>query len=313
MMSFTEKHRQDEAEQGGIWDLIRRHMRSLGADTGESLRDDLISVLNADEQARKLFSPTERTMLRNILRFSELCVEDVMVPRADIIAVEDEIRLDELLELFRQAGHSRLPVFHETLDDPRGFIHIKDLMVWITSHIQKQNGHSLVDLSCDLASLNVSRQMLYVPPSMRIADLLLKMQSGRIHMALVIDEYGGTDGLVSIEDLVEEIVGEIEDEHDTVNGPMITSEGKGHYLADARAPVEDLESLLGLDLLPRSHEEDVDTLGGLVFSLVGRVPVRGELILHPTGIEFEVLEGDLRRIKRLRIHVKPASAATDNK
>jgi CBS domain containing-hemolysin-like protein len=244
-------------------------------------------------------------MLRRILRFGKLTVEDVMVPRADIIAVDDTVNADELMRVFRQAEHSRLPVYHETLDDPRGMIHIRDLMSWITE--QAETGAAgldlgKVDLRRTVAGMNITRELLYVPGSMSVLDLLLKMQTTRLHLALVVDEYGGTDGLVSIEDLVEEVVGDIADEHDVEDEPLIRTDPRLGLVADARMPVEELEQHLGIQLVEGEVEEDIDTLGGLVFSIAGRIPARGELVRHPSGIEFEVLEADPRRIKKLRIH-----------
>jgi CBS domain containing-hemolysin-like protein len=248
-------------------------------------------------------------MLRRILRFGKLTVEDVMVPRADIIAVEDTLTIDELMRVFRQAEHSRLPVYHETLDDPRGMIHIRDLMSWIATSAEVGENAPLnlgkVDLARSVASIGIAREILYVPGSMSVLDLLLKMQMTRLHLALVVDEYGGTDGLVSIEDLVEEVVGEIADEHDVENEPLIRTDARLGLIADARTPIEDLEKHLGLELVSEELEEEIDTLGGLVFSIAGRIPARGELVCHPSGVEFEVLEADPRRIKKLHIHVPP--------
>ena len=258
-------------------------------------------------------SAQERSMLRRILRFGKLTVEDVMVPRADIIAVEDNVPIDELMRLFRKAEHSRLPVFHETLDDPRGIIHIRDLMSWITSQaeVAPENGLDLarVDLKRTVGMIDIMRELLYVPGSMSVLDLLLKMQTTRLHLALVVDEYGGTDGLVSIEDLVEEVVGDIADEHDVEDEPLIRTDPRLGLVADARLPIEELEQQLGRELLSEELEEEIDTLGGLVFSIAGRIPARGELVKHPSGVEFEVLDADPRRIKRLRIHVPPAAEA----
>jgi CBS domain containing-hemolysin-like protein len=270
-------------------------------------------VLIEDALARSksdALSGQERTMLRRILRFGTLTVEDVMVPRADIIAVDDTVTVDELMRVFRQAEHSRVPVYRQTLDDPRGMVHIRDLMSWITTEAEAGGNGSLdlgkVDLKRTVASINITREILYVPDSMSVLDLLLKMQTTRLHLALVVDEYGGTDGLVSIEDLVEEVVGEIADEHDVEDEPLIRSDPRLGLVADARTPIEDLEKHLALELVSGEQEEDIDTLGGLVFSIAGRIPARGELVRHPSGIEFEVLEADPRRIKKLRIHTPPA-------
>lgn len=297
-----------------LWEQAAQKMRNaLRMGDTARLREDLEATLEDEHQEDEdAFSASERSMMRNILRFSGIRVEDVMVPRADIIAVEDTASLAELLQTFRTAGHSRLPMFHETLDDPRGFIHIKDLLGWLmdksgagTSDAGNAPEFGVIDFSDPISNLAICRPILYVPPSMLVGDLLLKMQSGRLHLAIVVDEYGGTDGLVSIEDLVEEIVGEIEDEHDVIDGPMIREEGPSVYLADARTPIEELEELVGIDLLPDEQDEDTDTLGGLIFALAGRIPVRGELIAHDSGLEFEILDGDLRRVKSMRVRVKP--------
>jgi CBS domain containing-hemolysin-like protein len=282
-----------------------RLLATFGLGEEPDLRE-LIEDALARSKSESL-SGQERSMLRRILRFGKLTVEDVMVPRADIIAVDNTVTIDELMRVFRQAEHSRLPVYHETLDDPRGMIHIRDLMSWITAEAESGGVGRLdlgkVDLQRSIATMNITRELLYVPDSMSVLDLLLKMQTTRLHLALVVDEYGGTDGLVSIEDLVEEVVGEIADEHDVEDEPLIRSDPRLGLIADARMPVEDLEKHLGLELVSGEQEEDIDTLGGLVFSLAGRIPARGELVRHSSGIEFEVLEADPRRIKRLRIHV----------
>jgi CBS domain containing-hemolysin-like protein len=287
----------------------------------EDAREIIEEALENEENTARSFSPPERLMLGNLLRFGELRVEDVMVPRADIIAIENRATIEELLKAFQEAHHSRIPVYQDTLDDPRGMVHIKDLMSWITSQAPGQAASSKgkpddaptagkaqslklegVDLSLKISDAEIRREALFVPPSMSGLDLLLRMQTTHIHLALVVDEYGGTDGLVSIEDLVEEIVGEIEDEHDKNDAPLIVDDAESGLTADARAPIEELEERLGFALLSPEREEDVDTLGGLVFTLAGRVPVRGELVRHESGLEFEVLDADARRIKKLKIH-----------
>jgi CBS domain containing-hemolysin-like protein len=262
-------------------------------------------------------SVQERSMLLRILRFGTLTVEDVMVPRADIVAVDESVDIEEMMRVFRKAEHSRVPVYRETLDDPRGMIHIRDLMSWITEEANGGDGLDLgkVDLKRSVGSIDILRDLIYVPGSMSVVDLLLKMQTSQLHLALVVDEYGGTDGLVSIEDLVEEVVGEIADEHDVEEEPLIRVDPRLGLIADARTPVEDIEEHLGVELVSDEQEEDIDTLGGVVFSLAGRVPSRGELVHHPSGVEFEVLDADPRRIKRLRIHLpkEPDTAKAENK
>jgi hemolysin (HlyC) family protein len=288
---------------------FERLLQTFGLGEEPDLRE-LIEDALARSKSDTL-SSQERSMLRRILRLGTLTIEDVMVPRADIIAVDDTISVADLMGVFRQAEHSRVPVYHETLDDPRGMVHIRDLMSWITSEAEACKEGSLnlgkVDLGRNIASINILREILYVPGSMSVLDLLLKMQTTRLHLALVVDEYGGTDGLVSIEDLVEEVVGDIADEHDVDDDPLIKSDPRLGLVADARTPISDLEKHLGLELASEEQEEEVDTLGGLVFALAGRIPARGELVQHPGGIEFEVLDADPRRIKKLRIHLPPAA------
>jgi len=288
---------------------FERLLQTFGLGEEPDLRE-LIEDALARSKSDTL-SSQERSMLRRILRLGTLTIEDVMVPRADIIAVDDTISVADLMGVFRQAEHSRVPVYHETLDDPRGMVHIRDLMSWITSEAEACKEGSLnlgkVDLGRNIASINILREILYVPGSMSVLDLLLKMQTTRLHLALVVDEYGGTDGLVSIEDLVEEVVGDIADEHDVEDEPLIKSDPRLGLVADARTPISDLEKHLGLELASEEQEEEVDTLGGLVFALAGRIPARGELVQHPGGIEFEVLDADPRRIKKLRIHLPPAA------
>jgi CBS domain containing-hemolysin-like protein len=296
-----------EADEEVSW--FERLLQTFGLGEEPDLRE-LIEDALARSKSDTL-SAQERSMLRRILRFGKLTVEDVMVPRADIIAVDDTVNIDELMRVFRQAEHSRMPVYHETLDDPRGMIHIRDLMSWITDEAEAGGDGGLdlgkVNLARSVAAINITREILYVPGSMSVLDLLLKMQTTRLHLALVVDEYGGTDGLVSIEDLVEEVVGEIADEHDVEDEPLIKSDPRLGLVADGRTPIAELEKHLGLELASEEQEEDIDTLGGLVFSIAGRIPARGELVRHPSGVEFEVLEADPRRIKKLRIHLPPAS------
>lgn len=299
--------------------LMSRLRASVGLVQETTLRASLEDVIEQHETATGDITAEERSMLLNILDFGDVRIDDVMVPRADIVAIEDSDTLEHVITVFKQAGHSRLPVYHDTLDDPQGMVHIKDLLSWMagaslcpTKKDDQKNDDACtkkntpkmdfgrIDLTQPVSKISLKRDVLYVPPSMPAADLLVKMQATHIHMAIVVDEYGGTDGLVSIEDLVEEIVGEIEDEHDTREGPFIRPNNDGTYTADARAPIEDLEVLLSVDL-SSAHDEDIDTLGGLVFSLADRVPVRGELIAHESGLEFEVLEADPRKIGKIRI------------
>ncbi len=237
---------------------------------------------------------TRRDMIERVIAFDEKRVFDVMLPRADIEAVEINTSLQDLIQHFSDAGHSRMPVYRSDLDDPVGMVHIKDLIGTLAEH-----DHALEKNADQKILSDIIRTVIYVPPSMRVVDLFLRMQVSRIHMALVIDEYGGTDGLVTIEDLIEEIVGEINDEHDEDDGPMISDHDGGGWDADARLDLEELETLTNASFI--DTEDDVETLGGLVFALAGRVPLRGEIITHPAGYEFEVLEGDVRKIRKIRI------------
>jgi CBS domain containing-hemolysin-like protein len=286
----------------------------MGLRSTASFREDLADAL-ADDGAAAAFTPDERAMLGNILHLREVRVDDVMVPRADIAAVDINVSLGDLLAAFRESGHSRMPVYRETLDDPVGMVHIKDLMGFVTGaavvtpeEMKKRRKRfpadldlRKVDLSKSLAETELVRTTLFVPPSMPVAVLLASMQATRVQMALVIDEYGGTDGLVSLEDVVEIIVGDIEDEHDE-SGPMIVPDGDGGFVADARADLDEVAKAIGSDLAAGEDGEDVDTIGGLVFNLLGRIPVRGELVAVPGDFEIEILDADPRRIKRLRIH-----------
>jgi CBS domain containing-hemolysin-like protein len=288
---------------------IDRLRTAIGLKGTGSIREDLAVAL-ASEDVAAGFSPEERAMLSNILRLRDVRVDDIMVPRADIEAVDIGIMLGDLFARFRESGHSRMPVFRESLDDPVGLVHIKDLMGYVmeAAAVDGETGKfdlAHIDLNQKLADTALVRNILFVPPSMPVAVLLPNMQASRMQMALVIDEYGGTDGLVSLEDAVEMIVGEIEDESDEDAGPTIVSDGKGGFFADARADLDQVKETVGEDFSGGESGEDVDTLGGLIFNLIGRIPVRGELIAGPGGYEFEILDADPRRIKKLRIYRRP--------
>ncbi|MBO6633965.1 hemolysin family protein [Parvibaculum sp.] len=281
-----------------------RTLLGLNGNGDSSLRESLEEVIEEHEDIHRSLTAEERHMLVNILKFGELRVDDVMVPRADVIGVEEAATMEEVLRLYRDSSHSRMPIYRETLDDPIGMVHLKDVLAWLAP-VESEGAAPRPPFSLR----SIRREVLFVPPSMPALDLLVKMQATRIHLALVIDEYGGTDGLVSIEDLVEEIVGEIEDEHDIDSGPSLVKREDGSIDADARCPIEDLEEMIGVTLVEEEYQDDVDTLGGLVFSLLGRVPLRGELVRHPAGLEFEVKDADPRRIKRMRIHLLPGADA----
>ncbi len=283
----------------GFWRWLRKLFGRGNGDT--QLRDTIKEIIGEieeaipEEDAAVPIGDHERVLLGNILALRHLSADDVMVPRADIISVDIETGLDELIRIMSGAAHSRLPVHRENLDDVLGIVHIKDVLKQPSS-----------DLSFDLALL--LRTALFVAPSMRALDLLMEMRLKRVHMALVVDEFGGIDGLITIEDLVEEIVGEIEDEHDVTEGPKLVRRADGSLIADARATIEEFEELVGPILSDEEREEDLDTLGGLVSDLADRVPTRGELIVHESsGVSFEILEADPRRVKRLRVRNLPTA------
>jgi len=261
---------------------------------GESLRetiDEMIEEPFAD--GPHPLSAHERVLIGNILKVHDRTAADVMVPRADIVALDVETPFVEVVKCMVEQGHSRVPVYRETLDDVIGFVHVKDMLGPAAERRQTKLSPML-------------RKVLFAAPSLLILDLLVQMRQARTHIAMVVDEFGGIDGLVTIEDLIEEIVGEIEDEHDVADGPSLTQRADGTLIADARTPIEVLEEHQGTRLRPTGEQEEVDTLGGLVSSLAGRVPKRGEVIAHPSGIEFEVLDADPRRVKRLRVRSPPA-------
>jgi CBS domain containing-hemolysin-like protein len=279
---------------------------------GSTLREDIADALAEATTDAGSFSPGERAMLHNILRLREVRVEDVMIPRADVEAVEINTRLGDLMVLFEQSGHSRMPVFSETLDDPRGMIHIRDVLAHITRIARVKKGRARktppaaqldfanVDLSRTIGELELIRPVLFVPPSMLASDLMARMQATRTQMALVIDEYGGTDGLVSLEDIVEMVVGDIEDEHDE-DEPLITQTGDGVFVVDGKAEIDEVARMIGKDFVAGEHGEYVDTIGGMIFNTLGRVPARGEVVQAIPGFEFHVLDADPRRVKRVRI------------
>ena len=272
-----------------------------GGDSSAQIRETIQEAIEESDRSGADLSAPERTMLSNLLRFGELRVKDVMIPRADIIAAEESMTLPEFFTLIREAQHSRMPLYRETLDDPTGVIHIKDVLT--QTEVQPDGSFRWKDGPVS----QFKRPLLFVPPSMPLLDLLPKMQAAHTHLALVIDEYGGTDGLISIEDVIEEIVGDIADEHDE-DAAHIKKLEPGIWSADARTDLDEFKEQTGVDLATGEDAEEIDTLGGLVVSLLGRVPQRGEIVTHPSGYEFEVLEADARRVKRLRIRELPKAA-----
>ena len=284
--------RNGHASDGGgrFWRGLRDML--FGADTEPTLRDQIEEAIEEHEgepaEAGDL-TPIERQMLRNLLHFGERTVGDVAVPRADMIAVSESASFLELVAQFAEAGHSRLPVYRDSLDQITGMIHIKDVFEILAKGS---------DVPASLAAL--IREPRYVPTSMGVLDLLAEMRATRTHLAIVVDEYSGTEGLVTIEDLVEEIVGDIEDEHDEEPKATLVELGGGMWDADARAELEDVAA--ELDRRLAEVEEDVDTLGGLAFVLAGHVPTRGEIVEHASGWRIEVTEGDARHVTRVRLH-----------
>lgn len=318
-------------DTGAARTTLLDRMRNLLGLSPASLRDDIEDAL--EQPQNDDFSPQERVILRNVLELHEHRVRDIMIPRADIVAVSITATLSEVLTVFRTAGHSRLPVHGETLDDPRGMIHIRDFVDYLAGAVEggmrrrkRTTGESAssepdgetqsekrsqrlaavgaLDLSTQLAQSGAIRPVLFVPPSMPALDLLVKMQASRTHMALVIDEYGGTEGLVSIEDVVEMIVGDIEDEHDIEEEPRVDEIAEREFMVDARADLALVSEKTGIDITRMAESDDVDTIGGLIASAAGRVPARGEIIRMPEqGLEFEIVDADPRRITRVRIRL----------
>ncbi len=271
--------------------LLRLLRRPRGRRGPREAADALIAVAALDSVTP--ITAQERFLIGNILKVHDRNAADVMVPRVDIVALDVEQPFAEIVKCMVERGHSRVPVYRESLDDVIGFVHVKDVLAPVADRRPGKLSRLL-------------RKVLFVAPSVPILDLLVQMRQARTHIAMVVDEFGGIDGLVTIEDLIEEIVGEIEDEHDVAEAPTLIERPDGSIIADARLPIEALEEHHGTRLRPEGDEE-VDTLGGLVFKLAGRVPKRGEIIAHPDGIEFEVLDADPRRVKRLRVRGLPAA------
>ena len=310
-----------DAIRESLWQRLRSRF-SRSRDVG--LRESLEGAIESHEAQNpgETVGEEAKSMMLNIIEFSGLRVDDVMVPRVDIVAVDEADTMQDLLAKFIDANHSRMPVYRETLDGITGMIHVKDFLRWMASRGTRKRRPSKSDkpektekatvspglniastaLSTTVKQAGLNREVLFVPPSMPATDLLVRMQASRTHLAIVIDEYGGTEGLVSIEDLVEVIVGDIADEHDTEEDLEIKPTEEGVYLADGRVDLAPLEALLAVDLLPEDEEAEADTLAGLIFKMAGRVPARGEIIRHESGLEFEILDSDPRRVKRVQIN-----------
>ncbi len=282
--------------------LSRVRARLTGRGSEQSVRDSIAELVQEAADAPQTpgelpeLDRQERALIANVLRLRGTTADDVMVPRADIIAMPVDVSLEQALDEFRREGHSRVPVFREQLDDVVGMVHVKDVMAYVGR--------------ADAFRLEaIIRTPLMVSPQVPVLDLLLQMRQARTHLALVVDEYGGIDGLVTIEDLVETITGDIADEHDEVDAPMVTERPDGTLDLDARLSVEDFETRFGPVLTEEQRHADIDTVGGLVFTLAGRVPARGEVITHHSGMEFRVLDADPRRIRRLRAKLPEAARA----
>jgi len=288
----TDRAASERGADEGPFRGLRNWLRQLrGESTDEpGLRASLEELI--EEHEEEPIDPQERAILTNIVKLHEQTAADVMVPRVDIVALEVDTPFEQVVKSFVEQGHSRMPVFRETLDDVLGMVHIKDVLPCAADN-----------KPTPLAK--IVRKVLFVAPSMPVLDLLLQMRVTRIHLALVVDEFGGVDGLLSIEDVIEQIVGEIEDEHDPADPPQLIERPDGSVIVEARMPIDRLEDATGQKLLPSESEEEINTLGGLVTSLAGRVPARGEVIKHPAGFDIEVLDADPRRVKRLRLRGLP--------
>lgn len=323
-------------ERNGQPNFLQRLAYAFRPNANASIRANLEIALDSGEHVDETISPAERAMLGNILRLREVRVADVMIPRAEIEAVDSSTPLAELLKLFQESGHSRMPVYVETLDDPRGMVHIRDVVGHIVTGAAKKPRRSRaavkentaepkpsrsakplpgglnlanVDLSKTIEEAKVSRSVLFVPPSMLAADLMTRMQTTRTQMALVIDEYGGTDGLVSLEDIVEMVFGDIEDEHDD-EAIMIEERADGTLRMDARVELSEIANHMPEGFIEKAKaiDDEVDSIGGLVFSMLGRVPLRGEVVHGLSGLEIEVCEADPRRIRSVIIKQVKAPA-----
>lgn len=316
--------------RASIWSRISRLLKPS---QGERLREDITDALMTDTEIGAAFTPEERAMLNNILRFREVRVEDIMIPRVDIDGLDQDMTVGEAMILFEETGRSRMPVYDETLDNPKGMIHIRDLLAFIGKQarnkrrvgsraVANEGGRvaksprsnfdlARVDLEKTLADAGLVRKILFVPSSMLASTLLKTMQAQRTQLALVIDEYGGTDGLVSHEDIVEMVIGDIDDEHDK-DETMFSRLSDGVFIADARAELTELAEAIGHDFDVREHIEEIDTLGGLIFFALGRIPVKGEVVRAVPGFEFHILDADSRRIKGVRIVRNQSSEGEDD-
>jgi magnesium and cobalt transporter len=289
MPASTESDDNDKPEQS-VWNSFLKIFRRSTID--HELKVSLEEVLEEIEAGEGTLGEEERSIIMNTLSFGDLRVDDVMVPRADIIALEENSTFNEMMQVFGDGATSRLPVYRGTLDEVIAMVHIKDVF---SAFVKNRKNRTFPKIR------SIQRPILFVPPSMKLLDLLTKMKKTRIHMALVVDEYGGTDGLLTIEDLVEQIVGDIEDEHDIADDVLMRELPNGNLHVDARLPINELEDLLGIDFLTDDQDDEVDTLGGLVYTLAGHIPQKGDIIEHENGIRFEIIDGDTRQIKYIMV------------
>jgi len=288
--------------EGGVRAFLRRLLRAKGDDG--ALRDSLEELIESRvEEAKEAgqrpppaLDPHERTLIANVLKLRRVSADDAMVPRADVVAVPETISLAALVEVIRREGHSRMPVYRDNLDDIIGMIHIRDVF----AHL---------DRAAEFRIADILRKPLFVPPSKPVLDLLLEMRQARTHLAIVVDEYGGMDGLVTIEDLIEQIVGDIADEHDEPLAAQVVPRPDGSLDVDARLPVDEFERHVGSVLSEEEREAEIDTVGGLILAIAHRIPARGETITHPSGLEFRILEADSRRIRKVRVVPPPRAEA----
>ena len=289
--------------------LFRNWLRGLRGKPESSWRDTIEELIEDGDEPEPSIQLHERMLLRNILRLQDTTAIDVMVPRADILAVDIVTPLPDVLRLLSEKAHSRVPVYRETLDDVVGMVHIRDVLS-AKAALGEPSAEGAEGDGSAFGLRDILRDILIVAPSMPVLDLLLEMRQRRQHMALVVDEFGGIDGLITIEDLIEEIVGEIQDEHEIDEAPRLDERPDGSFLADARLPIETFEERV-TPVLGDDERDDIDTLGGLVFTIAGRVPARGEVLRHDAGLEFEVIDADPRRIKRLRIRTPRPSVVAN--
>ena len=311
----------NETRKPSLLAKLKRRLGSKNSDLEQTI--ETVIETHAEETGATTLDGDARSMMRNVIGFADIRVKDLMVPRANITALDEDGSMRELLDLFIEANHSRVPIFRESLDDVIGMVHVKDFLRWMTAKGKRKKARGSGEMGLDLPAKELSsavkqhnslrREVLFVPPSMPAPDLLLKMKASHIHLAIVVDEYGGTDGIVSLEDLVEVIVGDISDEHDIdEQRDMLVKVDDQIWLANGQVEIAHVEEALGLKLLSEEQQGEADTLAGLVFELAGRVPTRGEIIKHASGLEFEIIEADTRRIKRVRIHARQKQQTEDS-